>query len=390
MDFSRPMDEENYAVIELTSELDYFSDHVENSLVTALIVGGTVDKESFLNMYSGMDGQNQFGGWARAGMKYRAISDSVSFSKPTSLFLEFGSENYGYVSFPKDAFYLSFIGNADRLGDQMVLSHTKAQSMTYQFAGLGIQNEETGSYLSFNLINVQKYFSAQSDEFTLFTGEDAAVINLEYDAEVVSHDSLRGGFLSNSGAGFTLNGRYNLKVAEGNDLFSIEVRNAGIASLNPRTNFITADSTFYFDGINIDQLFSSDNPLNTITLEDSLSIVRDQKSRTVAMPLEINSTYYHRINKKDHIAASFRKRFFSEYRPELGFSYFHNETKVIGYQIGCSYGGYGGLRLNAGVFGNWENWRAYLTTRNLIGAFLESAHGRSVSFGISRTFRSKS
>lgn len=386
LDFTHEPVKEKYNVLELNAEVDYFSDNIQNSLMTNLVLGGGIDRNSLNSMLENMDGQNSFGGWSDVGLRYRSLSDSILFKRNQSLFLEFGLANYGYASFPKDLFHLIFIGNADKLGETLQMSNMTSEVMNYQYAGLGIMNESTGSYFSFNLINVQNYFSSNVEEFTLYTAEDASEVELTYDATVITNDTLRGDFLSNSGTGFTVNGRYNMKLRENEDLFSVEVRNIGAVQLNDRTRELKADSTWNYSGVNASELFSSDNPFTNITLEDSVAYTDEQKSKTVWMPLDLNTNYFHRINKSDHIGFSVRKRFFADHRAEVGVNYLHNESDKVGYNVGFSYGGYGGLRMNAGAHLNLKNWRFYLTTRNLIGAFIESGKGRSASFGIARTF----
>ncbi len=390
LEFSHEPITERYSVLELNVEADYFSEAIQNSLISNLAFGGAIDRASLVDMESSMNGENTFGGWASAGIRYRALSDSIGFKSSNSLFLEFGTARYGYATFPKDIFHLGFIGNADKLGETLQMSHASAEYMNYQYAGLGIMNESTGSYFSFNLINVQSYFSSEVEEFTLFTAEDASELELTYSGSVTMNDTLRGDFLSNSGTGFTLNGRYNFKVRENKDLVSLELRNLGAAILNDRTRSLKADSTWNFSGVNIDDVFSSDNPLSSITLQDSLAYSDDQKAKNVLMPLDINAAYFHRINKSDHFGFSVRKRFFTDHRAEIGVNYLHNETNRIGYNVGLSYGGYGRLRMNAGAHLSLENWKFYISTRNLVGAFLESGSGRSASFGIARKFRTAS
>lgn len=387
LDFTHEPIIEKYNVLELNTELDYFSDNIQNSLITNLVLGGGIDRNSLNSMLENMDGQNAFGGWTDIGLRCRSLSDSVLFKKNRSLFLEFGMAQYGYASFPKDLFHFMFLGNADKLGETLQMSNITSEVMKYQYAGLGVMNESTGSYLSFNLINVQNYFSSDIDEFTIYTAEDASEVELSYAGTLITNDTLRGNFLSNSGAGITLNGRYNMQLREDQGLFSIEVRNIGAVRLNDRTRQLKADSSWNYSGVNVNELFSSDNGFTSITIEDSLAYTDEQKTKTVWMPLDINANYFHRINKSDHIGFSVRKRFFTHHNADLGVSYLHNESDMVGYNVGLSYGGYGGLRMNAGAHLNFKNWRFHLTTRNLIGAFIESGKGRSASFGISRTFR---
>lgn len=387
LEFSHEPVNGKYSMLELDVELDYFSGHIQNLLVSKMAFGGVLDRESLLEMSSEMSDENVFGTWGQSGVRYRSMSDSLNFKKPLSLMLEFGMSAYGYSTFSKDAFHLAFLGNADRLGETMDLSGTKSESMVYQYAGLGLMNESTGSYYSFNLINVQNYFYSDLELLNVFTASDASEVQIDYKGEVVINDSLRGDFLSNSGTGVTLNGRYNFKSGKNNNLISIEVRNVGFASLNDRTQCFKADSTFNYSGINIDDIFSTDNPLSSITLEDSISVEETSESKVVLMPLDLKGGYYYKINELDHLSIGVRKRFFSEHQGEVDFNYYHNETEKIGYNIGISYGGYGGFRMNAGAYWKSPNWRVQLSTRNLLGAFIESAKGRSVSFGVSRTFR---
>ncbi|MFK7755809.1 MAG: hypothetical protein AB8B53_02630 [Flavobacteriales bacterium] len=379
---------EKYSVLELEVEGDIYSDVVENSLTDRLLFGGGIDREDLLGMSENMDGSNLIGGWADARMRYRALTDPKVLKRPYSLMLEFGTASYGYSRFSKDVFHLGFLGNADRLGETLFGSNTVAETMLYQYAGLGIMNESTGSYASFNLINVQNYFRSEVTDLELFTAEDVSQIDLIYNGEVVLNDSLRGDFLSNSGTGAVLNARYNIQLREKKDLFSVELRNVGFSRLNDRARVLSSDSSFSFSGVNITEVLSSDNPLESLTLEDSIQVVRAQEARTVAMPADLRANYYHSINEADYIAVGVRKRFFSFHNPELSVSYIHQETNKIGYTIGAVFGGYGKLRLNASVNYSHKNWRAFIATRNITGLMLDSAKGKSISFGLARTFNS--
>jgi len=377
-----------YSVLELEVEGDLYSDVVENSLTNKVLFGGAIDREALLEMSENMDGSNLIGGWADVRMRYRAMTDPKVLKRPYSLMLEFGTARYGYSRFSRDLFHLGFLGNADRLGETLNGSNSRVETMLYQYAGLGIMNESTGSYASFNLINVQNYFRSEIEDFSLFTAEDVSELDLTYNGEVVLNDSLRGDFLSNSGTGTVLNARYNIQLAQKQDLFSIELRNVGFARLSDRARILTSDSTFSFSGVNISEVLSGDNPLEAITLEDSVQVIREQESRTLAMPADLRATYYHSINEDDFIALGLRKRFFSFHNPELSISYVHRETARIGYSLGAVYGGYGKLRLNATVNYRHKNWQAFLATRNITGLLLNSAKGKSISFGLSRTFNS--
>lgn len=378
----------NYSVLELEVEADVYSDVIENSLTNRFLFGGAIDREDLVNMGENMDGSNVIGGWADARMRYRGLTDQTFLKKPYSLMLEFGTARYGYSRFSEDLFHLGFLGNADKLGETLTGTSAQAETMLYQYAGLGVMNESTGSYVSFNLINVQSYFRTDITDFSLFTAEDASEIDLAYNGEVVLNDSLRGDFLSNSGTGVVLNARYNLQLADKKDLFSIELRNVGFSQLNNRARVLSSDSTFSFSGVNISDVISGDNPLESITLEDSIQVNRTEESRTIAMPADLRATYFHSINDEDFIAVGLRKRFFSFHNPEISVNYIHQETERIGYSLGMVYGGYGKLRLNASVNYRHKNWQAFLATRNITGLMLDSAKGKSISFGLARTFNS--
>jgi hypothetical protein len=92
LDFTHEPITEKYNVLELNTEVDYFSDNIQNSLITNLVLGGGIDRNSLNSMLENMDGQNSFGGWTDVGLRYRSLSDSALFKKNRSLFLEFGME----------------------------------------------------------------------------------------------------------------------------------------------------------------------------------------------------------------------------------------------------------------------------------------------------------
>jgi len=387
---SSELADKRFRVLELDNEIDHFSDVIENQLVDNFIFGGAIDRENLENMYASMNADNNFGVYANSNIRYRAFSDSIRFKKPTSLFLELGATGLAYSKFGKDMFYLPFIGNADRLGETMDLSDSKTKAMFFQYAGIGLMHENTGSYVSLNGVNIQSYYEATTNDFTLYTAPDATSVDINYSGEVTLSDSLSRTLFSSAGAGAMLNARYNVALKNKRDLFSAEVRNLGMALLNVRTQHLAADSSFSFSGVDITEVLSADNRLSNIALEDSIAYNQTLKRKTIFLPLDLNLRYFRGINKKDHLVLGLRQRFFSGYEPEVAFNYFHKETERIAVNLGISRGGYGGFRANAGVYYNSRNWQVYFSTQNLLSSFLRSGKGRSASFGLTKIFRSNS
>ena len=372
--------------LEFNADFDYSSNAIDNYLVDRFIAGGLIDYDRLEEMNSKMDGSNSFGGDFDLGLRYRAVPDSINWKPGRTLFLEFGNAGYGFIEFPEDLFELTFMGNSNEVGNTMNLGQSRAQAMNYQYAGLGLMNESTGSYISFNIINVQNYFSSEIYQFDLYTSENAFDIEIDYNGEVVLSDSLRGDFLSNSGTGAVLNGRYNFKLPKSENLLSFEVKNLGVAVLNNPTRTLRADSTFSFSGIDLNQVLDSENPLTTVSLEDSLSWTESSGNEMLEMPTVLKSEYYHKLNDLDYMMISAQKTFFTRQRAVFELSYLHKETERISYNLGFAVGGYGGPRMSAGFTYKSKNWLLHLRTRHLVGAFLNSANGRSLSFGVSRNF----
>ena len=370
--------------LEFTSELDMGGKDILNHIFYKSAFGGAIDRELINDISKNISTESSVGLFSDSRIRYIAAPSRVKLKNNNSLFLEFGNVITADTRLTRDLFHLAFLGNADRLGETLQLGKSSFSSMIYQYAGLGVMREKTRCYLSVNLVNIQSYLGVELNNTTLYTGEQAETLELNYQGETVISDSLSGNLGSNSGLGFSLNGRWNIPL-NNEDVLSMEIRNAGLAILNRPTRTIFADSSFTFSGLSINQLITNADYLTGISYSDSIKFNESSQREVVNLPSSISAKYLNKINKSDYFQLSASKYFIRSHALELGIDYLHKETRFISYAIGLSYGGFnhgGRIRLGA-HFGN-ENWNISLQTTHLAGLFMEKAKGINLSFGIQR------
>jgi len=377
--------------LELSSELELGSSGMSNHVFKKLAFGGRLDRELLSEMSENMSEFSSAGAYLDTRFRYSATPDSIKFKRHKSLFLEFGNVTTLNSEFSSGLFHLAFLGNADKLGETLNLGPSDLSFLWFQYAGLGISNNKNGNYASFNLINIQSSIRLGIGNSSLYTGESAETLTLNYDGNLLRSDTLRGEFLNTSGIGVSLNGRYSFCLNKKQDVFSVELRNVGMAVLSNKTSVISADSTLTFSGIDLNELISSDDYLSSITISDSISYERSSGEEQVVLPLDINARYMHKINSSDFIGISLRKFGLSAHRLDAGFDYIHKENEYVSYSIGLSHGGFNkNLRLRLGAHLTYKNWMLYANTNHGLGLFLNKAKGFSLVFGIQRKFNKNS
>jgi hypothetical protein len=208
--------------------------------------------------------------------------------------------------------------------------------------------------LSFGLgfIVGQQHLGLDIHQASFFTQEDAEYVALDVDMDVYHTDSNRTGFGAFNGYGIAYDMEYRLWAGEHHQ-FRFSLTDVGFIRWDRQPDRFTRDTTFRFDGFEVDLLDFDSPALSNAgdSLLDELIGPQEKGAYITEMPIDVQAFYRYRFNKtRWSIAALVRHRFNSLYRPYAvligGYDLKFNKWGM-GFYPEIAYGGYG--KLNAGL-----------------------------------------
>lgn len=284
----------------------------------------------------------------------------------------FGIEEHSFaeLSFRKNLFDLGFFGNGSYVDQFVNLDNEKLDIMSWQQFKAGIYKtyygprsfNQVGGAVSF--VKGQKNISVDVHKASFFTQKDAEFVALSVDMDLSHTDSSNSGLGAFNGYGASLEFMYDYSDLKNNE-FHLRVSNIGYIHWDATPDHFNRDTTFKFDGFNVD-LFHLNNSIITAKTPDSILHVitggNVKNAYATMLPLDIDIIYTHHFwEKRFSLTAEIKHRFFSLYRPcfvlKPGYTWFigtkdngsaiNSKSYSISFYPVISYGGYGGF--NAGL-----------------------------------------
>lgn len=327
---------------------------------------------SFLNMHDSLLGKN----WGY----YTAIKNRVTAEG----------------SFSRNAFELPFYGNAMFAGDTARLSDTQGRLFMYQQFQLGFVktwNRPKTSHvfgIALSYLNGNNLLEANFEQLNIYTDAQADYLQVNGTGYLYRNDPDYNRFLTNNGSGLSLDLQYQAQF--GNGFISFQAQDFGFISWERPGDRLTMDTTFRYNGITINNIFTTDGSEFSNFL-DSINTYYIKYSRDRAgfrmLPSRFHLAYTHFLmDGKLMLQGGILARISQFYFPQvyLQGTYYPHPRIMVGTSIG--YGGFGTLNigLDAGVdFG--KGYTLILQTRNVEGLIPNTfANGLSAGIKFSRMF----
>ncbi|MCX7745024.1 MAG: DUF5723 family protein [Flavobacteriales bacterium] len=327
---------------------------------------------SFLNMHDSLLGKN----WGF----YAAIKNRVTAEG----------------SFSRNAFELPFYGNTMFAGDTAYLSDTRGRLFMYQQFQLGFVKTWTrpksshvfGIALSY--LNGNNLLEANFNQMNVYTDAQADYLQVQGNGYLYRNNPEYSRFFTNNGSGLSVDLQYQAQL--GNGFISIQVQDLGFISWERPGDWLTMDTTFRFNGITINNIFTTDgsefsnflDSINTYYIKHT-----NDRPGFRMLPSRFHLAYTHfLLNGKLMLQAGVQARITPYYFPQVYVqgTYYPHSRIMVGTSIG--YGGFGTLNigLDAGVdFG--KGYTLILQTRNVEGIVPNTfATGLSAGIKFSRMF----
>lgn len=271
----------NHYVIETGTE--YHANSLSNAFTQKFIVGGTLSNEQTQNTFDKQALINRFA--VQSFNEFRCFLGAKKLGKDSlSWGVKAGIYGHANLFFSKDAFGLAFLGNENYLGKTANFSELSFHTSVFQKIGFGIFNKSNKSSLFLNVVNLQQYAKSYVRKGYLTQNEDASEIELKLQGELA--------FTSNNGLsngiGFALDFDKRIPVQLMNEqkaIIQIQVQNLGLAFVNKGLTRYEMDSTYEYNGFQINQLIQANSLFGSdFSLMDSLKIQQRVTKSWVILP----------------------------------------------------------------------------------------------------------
>lgn len=345
----------NKRSLNLGGEYELNSDFLSNSFINRFAQGGYIDKTMKDEQLKRVTGINVIGGLLSTNF-------TSFFGKDSSEYRFIAGVNHRQffnASITDDVFKFGFYGNKQFVGENANLGNSQINNYSFQEFKLGflVDGPDTtkaimGMALSY--LKGQSFFRLNTNSSSLFTAADASYINLTTNAQLSLSDTASRNWYDFNGHGmsaeFFAETPYKSKL--GNSKFILSVSNLGFIKWSSNTLNYTADSTFNYSGVYINDIFAlKDSTLNAISLDSITESATnlDRAKSSTNLPVTFLIIHKIRFSKLFEFTTGFRHLFNANYKPYLfteGTFYFADKLSI---NTHLGFGGYGKLSGGLGL-----------------------------------------
>ena len=359
------------------------SNALDNLFMRKLVLGGTIGKDIKKNVEGTLRDVNRAGGSGQAGVQAYLFD---SFGKKANWGWTVGASAHVDMglTFPEDLYRIVFEGNAEFAGQEMQFDRLRSEYMLWEKISVGLFDKRTMSEVSLSLVGGSDFYRAEVDRASLYTSQLGDTLVLDYAGDFML-SAPDGSFPAIKGVGAALDARINLPMADEKGFIRIQVANLGFVNWNSGTEHYQADSTWTFQGIEVNDLVGEDIlNVDIPTFEDSLSYTQTAGSALTMLPGTIGLSVVRMQTNTDYLEFGVQVKTTGMSHPLVYGSYHYlldKSTSVFGR---VSVGGYGRLRVGAGVEKYWRDWYVSVQTGDLPGLILNDLKGRGAWFTLGR------
>lgn len=370
----------------------YHNNSLTNEFLSLFYTGGHIDTSLKNSMSEKLFTENRIGAELTYGVRYKNFHSHL-LGKP-----EWGwyasAENIGFYhgKFSENAFQLLFYGNSRFTGDTVELNDVSFESFQYQKFTFGGFHKNNHSYIGVSFLKGQNYNSLNIDKANLYTAPLGEEISLDLHAGFKQSDTTDKSLTAFNGWGLSTDMVFYLNMGKNKNVkfenaFRIAIQDLGFIKWN-KGLYTEADSNYYFNGFEVDDLFDSTSYNFSDRLTDSLSIAPVQKSITTILPFSFSFSKIADPASFDKFQGmyGFRMRAFSNYKPLFYAGIFYQPLKNLNMNLYASVGGYGKFRIGYSLYAFMFNKaRLSIASSDLIG-WTKNGNGKDLSIQLSYDF----
>jgi len=382
--------------IDLKATYTLGSNFLNNEFLNQFVFGGKIEQNLKDKMYKKLSSRNFAGGDLNYHLNVEIPIDT--FFRKTNLSLIVGIENVDHIdaSFTKDAFKFAFDGNKQFAGKTAEVGGTNFNSYTYQQINFGVISHKKkkgrvareGFVVS--LIKAQAHEAITVPRGSIFTEQLGKEFIVDINYEYNSSDTAKTGMMAFNGYGISTDLFTEFFLKNG-DKIHLAANDLGFIVFNNHSIDQLADSTFHFEGVEINNIFDLNDSLLASISKDSIinSITTTKKANySIALPTAFNIGYTKYFNQRWKLEVGIYYKVLSNYFPLIytnTYYYFNESLAVKGH---LSYGGYGRVNTGLALAKSIQNYFNIFVGTNNIEAFISSgiSHANSGFVGIKAYF----
>jgi len=337
----RFLEMDNALILEGTYTVE--SNSVRNDLMFGLIQAETIDRQT---RQKSLDNINKtgVGGQSIEADLILIMRDSLFSRRNWRTRFQFAHRSYTGTQFDEELFSMTFFGNKQFEGQTVDLAPSAGEQQVYQKVGLGIHDDSTNSWLTLSFVKGQRYQFVDLERAEVFTEIDGRSIDAQINGSYILNDTASDNSFSEfNGAGVAIDASFtgSLKsIGSGDVKYNFQLRDMGIVSWNNNTLVAEKDSTYEFEGIEIENIFDIDNlVLGEDAVLDTLGIRFSKKARTRLLPFTVRIECYDRISGKTSLHGFVHYTHLKGYRPLFGAKAYHKLGPWSRIGISGMYGG---------------------------------------------------
>lgn len=362
----------------------YDSNTLRNDLVLGLWKGSQLDREVR---------QRSEG---RAGMADRAgyaIDARLSYAWGGKLFrnenmrprFSLAYHNVLGLRYTDDLYRLTFFGNGGNEGTTAHLGGSRYEQVTYQTFGIGFEDRTTRSFLQIQLVNGQRFASADVRHADLFTAMDGRYLHMGLEGDHARSDTAATPAFSNGlGLAISFEVRAPIRIRKMPGVFTFGMEDLGAIAWNDQSLALRRDTTLLYEGIRVDDVLDLDGVLlGADDLQDTLGL--SYSTQALLRPLPTLVYLRFKVNGPYNMIyeGQVDVRNMPGYLPHavIGAGHFFDGRNTVKAEVG--FGGFGGWRAGLSVQRRIATGLLVtLRTTNAIGLASDHARGKSAVFGV--------
>ena len=372
---AKPEKTRNY-LIEGGFSGNYGSTNLNNEFIQKLLFGGRIDDNLKDLTLDRTNKRNRFGLEINYEMKFVDLKDTLFQNLPDwNYYIGFGSYNNVSASYTRDFFSLAFYGNKQFENETAQLGKSDFTSYKFEKITFGLMSRDFSTSIGVSLIigdRLNKYDFKQLDMFTHPEGTD---ITMEYDGKIkLSNDRNNSSFMAFNGTGLGI----DFSTLLYNRKYTLSVTNLGFVVWARNTSYSNTQTTYNFDGIEIDNIFrTTSEELRT----KALDILPELENKTFTTLLPTIFRVDKNFDKEKQLQSIYgiRYKLVSNYLPSVYAGGSYQMSPKLRFSGSLAWGGYAGLRANLGAYFNHKNFFGGIETTNAVGLISRKGNGNGAN-----------
>ena len=364
--------------IDLGVAYTYGSGTISNEFLNKFVFGGNIEQDLKDKAYKKLAANNFIGGDLKYQVNVEIPMDT--FFRRTNLSLLIGLEHVAHfdANFTEDLFKFTFEGNKQFAGKTAEVGGTNFNTFTYQQINFGIISHKTKNQklakegFIVSLIKGQSHQAITIPKGSIFTEQLGKELEVDINYEYNASDTANKGVMALKGYGISTD-LFTQFFLKNGDKVHLAANDLGFIVFNNKSIDESADSTFFFEGVEVDNIFDlNDSLLAEISKDSIINDITNHKkeSYSIALPTSFNINYTKYISQKWKMDIGFYYKVLSNYFPLIYTNTYYYFNPSLAFKLHVSYGGYGKLNTGIAIAKSVKNQVNIFVGTNNLGAFI--------------------